>query len=56
MKLMIRLDTIPMDVLFRENVNLEICRNFFYLRLAREWNLIPEAVKNTRSVNAFKNA
>ena len=44
------------DVLFREHANLEIRRNFFNVRVAREWNLIPEAIKNTRSVNAFKNA
>ena len=44
------------DVMFRENVNLEIRRNFFNVRIVSEWNRIPDNVKNVRSVNAFKNA
>ena len=42
--------------MFRENVNLEIRKNFFNVRIVKEWNMIPDKVKDARPVNAFKNA
>ena len=44
------------DVMFRENVNLEIRRNFFNVRVVKEWNQIPDVVKSAATINAFKNA
>ena len=44
------------NVMFRENVRLEVRKNFFNVRVVKEWNQIPERVKKVQSVNAFKNA
>ena len=44
------------NVLRNENARLEIRRNWFNVRAAREWNEIPESVRNASSTNAFKNA
>ena len=44
------------DVMYKENANLEVRRNFFNVRVVREWNKIPDEVKKAQSVNAFKNA
>ena len=44
------------DVMYKENVNLEVRKNFFNVRIVREWNKIPDEVKKAKSVNAFKNA
>ena len=30
-------------------------RNFFTVRVEKEWNALPESVKMQRTVNAFKN-
>ena len=43
-------------VLKVERSRLEIRRNFFSVRAAREWNELPDAVKEAKSVNSFKNA
>ena len=44
------------DVLKLERSKLEIRKNSFTVRAAREWNRIPENVRSRTSVNAFKNA
>ena len=44
------------DVLVVERARLEIRRNFYSIRAAKAWNELPEAVKNTTSINGFKNA
>ena len=40
----------------RRNTRLEIRRNCYSLRAAKIWNTIPDAVREQRSINAFKNA
>ena len=40
----------------QEQPRLEIRRNFFNVRIVKEWNKIPEEVKKQKSVNAFKTA
>ena len=44
------------NVLEIERSRLEIRKNFFVVRAARTWNLLPEAVKSAKTVNGFKNA
>ena len=44
------------NVIHLENVRLETRKNFFNIRVAKEWNRIPDSVKQQQSVNAFKNA
>ena len=44
------------EVIVPQRCNLEIRKNFFTVRAASEWNLLPDAVKASVSVNAFKNA
>ena len=44
------------DVLERERARLDVRANFFTVRVVKRWNELPENVKNSRSVNAFKNA
>ena len=44
------------DVLKLEKSKLEVRKNSFTVRAAREWNRIPEIVRSKTSVNAFKNA
>ena len=44
------------DVLRCESSRLEIRRNFYNVRAARQWNLIPEHVRNVKTTNAFKSA
>ena len=39
-----------------ETARLETRKNSYRLRVAREWNQLPEWVKEKGSVNAFKNA
>ena len=39
-----------------EAARLEIRRNFYNVRITKEWNEIPDWVKEKESVNAFKNA
>ena len=43
-------------VLRVESARLEVRKNFYNIRAARAWNEIPQSVKETTSVNAFKNA
>ena len=44
------------NVMKGESARLEIRRNFFNCRVVKNWNEIPEWVKEKESVNAFKNA
>ena len=39
-----------------DRANLEIRRNFFTIRAANTWNLVPDRVKGQKTVNAFKDA
>ena len=45
-----------LDVLEVQRSRLEIRRNFFTVRVVKQWNELPESVKSSRSINAFKNA
>ena len=44
------------DIIVQESAKLDIRRNFFTMRVAKEWNQLPEEVKNQKSVDGFKNA
>ena len=44
------------NVLKEEAARLEIRRNCYGVRAARIWNSIPDAVREQKSINAFKNA
>ena len=44
------------NVLVQERSNLEVRRNFYTVRVVSQWNLLPEKVKNQKSLNAFKNS
>ena len=44
------------NVLKIESARLEIRRNWYNVRAAREWNGIPESVRTVQSTNAFKTA
>ena len=44
------------NVLNQEKANLEIRRNFYTVRVASQWNSLPEKVKSQQSLNAFKNS
>ena len=44
------------SVLVVERARLETRKNFFAIRAAKEWNKLPELVKNRTSINAFKAA
>ena len=35
---------------------LEVRRNFFTVRVTKQWNQVPTEIKNKRTVDAFKNA
>ena len=39
-----------------QRAKLEVRRNFFTVRVEKEWNSLPEVVKAQRTVNGFKNA
>ena len=43
------------ELIVVERANLEVRRNFFSVRVERVWNKLPEAVKEQRTVNGFKN-
>ena len=43
-------------MLKEEAARLEIRRNSFAVRAAKTWNSIPDEVKESKSINAFKNA
>ena len=42
-------------VLVVERARLETRRNFFSIRAVKKWNELPEVVKNSTSINGFKN-
>ena len=44
------------NVIEVERAKLEVRRNFFTVRAAKAWNMLPENVKVQSSVNSFKNA
>ena len=44
------------NVLVEEAARLEVRRNFFTLRASKQWNEIPDKVRNQSSINAFKTA
>ena len=44
------------EVIIGQRARLEVRRNFFTVRVEKEWNALPETVKMQRSVNGFKNA
>ena len=43
-------------VLDQECARLEIRKNFFNVRIVKDWNNLPEEVRRQKSVNGFKNA
>ena len=43
------------DFLFMEHVRLDIRKNFFNIRVIKEWNALPEKVRKQKTVNGFKN-
>ena len=44
------------NVLVEESARLEVRRNFFTVRASKQWNEIPDKVRNQSSINAFKTA
>ena len=44
------------EVIIGQRAKLEVRRNFFTVRVEKEWNGLPETVKMQRTVNGFKNA
>ena len=44
-----------MEVIVGARSQLDVRRNFFTMRVEKEWNKLPEVVKAQRSVNGFKN-
>ena len=44
------------EVIVGQRAKLEVRRNFFTVRVEKEWNRLPETVKMQRTVNGFKNA
>ena len=44
-----------MEVIVGERAQLDVRKNFFTLRVEREWNRLPEVVKAQRTVNGCKN-
>ena len=43
------------NVLAMENVRLDVRKHFFTVRVAQEWNSLPDQVRDQKSVNGFKN-
>ena len=43
------------DVLFMETVRLDSRKNFFTVRVINKWNSVPDAIKEQKTVNGFKN-
>ena len=39
-----------------ERAGLEVRKNFFTIRVAKEWNILPDRIKMQKGVDAFKNA
>ena len=55
--------SILLDLLFsfnsninKERASLETRRNIFHVRVAKEWNKIPNVIKKQKTVNGFKAA
>ena len=44
------------NVLEQEGARLEVRRNFFNVRVPKEWNSLPDKVKESPTVNSFKNS
>lgn len=44
------------ESIYKQHANLELRKNFFTLRVTDEWNRLPDAIRNAKSVNAFKNS
>ena len=44
------------NILKMESVRLDIRKNFFTVRVVKEWNGLPEKLRQQTSVNSFKNA
>ena len=44
------------EIIVKERAALDLRQNFYTMRVVREWNGIPEDVKNEKTVNGFKNA
>ena len=44
-----------MEVIVGKRAQLDVRKNFFTLRVEKDWNKLPESVKAQRSVNGFKN-
>ena len=44
------------NVIEVEKAKLEVRRNFFVVRAAKTWNMLPDNVKEQQTVNGFKNA
>jgi ribonuclease P/MRP protein subunit RPP40 len=44
------------DIIYKERSRLEIRKNFYTSRVAREWNRLPEWIKDRKTTNSFKNA
>ena len=44
------------EVIVGQRAKLEVRKNFFTVRVEKEWNSLPEMVKAQRTVNGFKNA
>ena len=44
------------NVLYKENVRIETRKNFFSVRVVDNWNRIPDAIKDQKTINGFKNS
>ena len=44
------------NVLYKENVRIEARKNFFSVRVVDDWNKIPDAIKDQKTINGFKNS
>ena len=49
-------ETKKTETLYKKPATGEVRNNFFTVRVAREWNELPEKVKEVTSVNSFKTA
>ena len=44
------------NILTHESVRLDTRKNFFTVRVVKEWNSLPEELRRKPNVNSFKNA
>ena len=44
------------DILYKPQVSHDIRKNFFTIRVVRQWNALPESVRSQKTVNGFKTA